>query len=141
MGSRFPPSRASPRASSSRSFRGSWGHLVPQAQAMWRPQRRHRSRAACLVPVGGVQEAAKLTQLQLVVLQPQIRVLEAEIFGGSCHSRRVTSSISIRPPCSIQHEARLLGPLTLHRCAGSSSVQEASEKLSQVPDPEPCWFS
>ncbi|KAM7244239.1 hypothetical protein CapIbe_004847 [Capra ibex] len=108
---------------------------------MWRPQRRHRSRAARLVPVGGVQEAAKLAQLQLVVLQPQVRVLEAEIFGGSCQSRRVTSSINIRPPCSIQHEARLLGPLTLHRCAGSTSVQEASEKLSQVPDPEPCWFS
>ena len=90
MGSRFPPSRASPRASSSRSFRGSWGHLVPQAQAIRYPQRRHRTCTARLVPVGSIQEAAKLAQLQLVVLQPQVRVLEAEIFGRSCHSRRVT---------------------------------------------------
>lgn len=114
---------------------------MPQAQAMWCPQCRHRPCTARLVLVGSIQEAAKLAQLQLVVLQPQVRVLEAEIFGRCCHSRRVTSTISIRPPCSIQHEVRLLGLLTVHHCASSSSVQEASEELSQVPDPEPCWFS
>lgn len=113
------PPRA-PRVPAASEARGAT--LVPQAQAMWRPQRRHRS-ALPAVPVGAFRKR-KAHTAAAIVLQPQIRVLEAEIFGEAATavgSRR--ASVSDRRAPSSTRPAFWAA---LHRCAGSSSVQEAS---------------